>query len=422
LLREGLCFSDGTPIAAEDFLRSWRRAADPATGSPYAEVVAKVAAAARSLDERTIEIAFDAPRPDLLEVLTLPAFYPVPREAIERFGEGWTRAGRLVSNGPFRLAAWEVGRRLRLARNESYHGAGRVSLATIDALTTSGAAVGEGTAFAIYETGGADLVFSAPAAAAERLRGRADLHVGPALRTIFVRFNLRRRVLADRALRRALSATIDREGICGRVLRGGERPARSLVPPAFPGFEDGGAARAGPASAEEIEAVRARAGEIGQIEIVYASADESAGHAAEVLQAGWRARLGVDVRLRPMERKAFYAAVRAGEYDVAWGNWVADWPDPANFLEIMRERGGNNRTGFGDARYEALLDEATAASGTRERGRALAAADALLWEEAPIAPIAFGANAVFCRPRVRGFTANALNLVAWGDLSVASTP
>lgn len=417
-LRGDLAFSDGTPLGPDDFLYAWRRAADPATGAPMRDLAALVAKRARISGPRTIEIALSEPRPDLLAALSLPVFYPLERRTIETWGEHWTRPGRLVSNGPFRLEAWEIGRRLRLCRNEHYRG-GAASLASIEALTTSGAAIGEGAAFDIYETGGADLVFSVPAGGALRLFGRPDFHAGPALRTIFLRFNLRRAPLNDPALRRALSATIDREAIARRVLRNGERPAFGLVPPGLPGYEPLGPL---PADPEEIEAVRRASRSLRALELSYAAGDEAAASMAEILEARWRTGLGVALRLRPIERKVFYSAIRRGEYDIAFGNWAADYPDPANFLEILRSGSGNNRTGFFDSRYDALLDRAARATDEGARRALFLEAESLLWREAPIAPIAYAVTGVLCRERVRGFCPNPLNLVDWAALSVAEGP
>jgi oligopeptide transport system substrate-binding protein len=409
-LREGLRFSDGTPLAAADFLYAWRRAAAPETGAPLAAEAAILAEAARAPDARTIEIALERPRPDLLALLALPAFAPLSRAALEAHGERWTRPGNLVGNGPFRLTAWDLGRRLRFLRNEHFRAAREVALDSIEALTTSGAVVGEGTAFQIYETGGADLVFDVPSGAAERLRGRPDFHEGPALRTVFLRFRCDRPPLDRPALRRALAAAIDRDALAARVLRNGERPARSLVPPAFPGF----------VPSREVAAEEPAPERPPPLELVYASADEAAANVAEVLQAEWGRRLGVALRLRPMERKAFYGAVRRGEYQIAFGNWVADFPDPSNFLEIMRGASGNNRTGWADARYDALLDRAAEATG-EARTALLREAEALLAREAPIAPLWHGRTAVLCRERIAGFFPNASNLVDWAALA-AKTP
>lgn len=413
-LREGLAFSDGSPLSAGDFLYAWRRAADPRTGAPLAAEVALVSGGARALDARTIEIALDPPRADLLALLTLPIFLPVSRAAVEAHGERWTRPGNLVSNGPFRLAAWELGRRIRLERNERYRARARVGLASIEAITTSGAAPGDGTAFQIYETGGADLIFALPAGAAMALRGRPDFHAGPALRTTFLRFNCERGPLANPAIRRALADAIDREGICARVLRNGERPAHSLVPPGLGGSD--ALPRSDAAPPAERRALGARGS---TFEILYAAEDESAAHMAEVIQAGWGERLDVRARLRPMERKAFYGAVRRREYEVAFGSWVADYPDPANFLEILRGNSGNNRTGWRSAEYDALLDRAARAGG-EARARHLREAEAILRREAPIAPLAYGTAAVLCRERVAGFVPNPLNFVAWADLRIAA--
>ncbi len=403
-LREGLAWSNGDPLGAADFAYAWARARDPATRAPNADLLAPIEAAEAEDGGRTLRVRLASPRPDFPALLTLPVFLPVHRTSVELHGaDRFTRPGNLVSNGPFRLVAWQVNRGLRLERSERWHGAAGVELKTIEASTVASGPSG----FNLYETGAADLVFDVPSHVVPYVRGRADFVGGPRLGTYFVRMNTTRPPLDDARVRRALALAIDRDAICERITRGGERPAATFVPPGLPGYEgpgahalayDPGRARA------QLDAAGYPSG-AGLREIEYLYDGDLHGAIGEALEAAWRKELGVRIRLRKMERKVALGAVRRLEYDLARSSWVADYPDARNFLGIFRAESGNNRTGFRDARFEELLE-----------AEDLPAAEARLLEAAPIAPIFFYANADLIAPRLRGFVPNPLNLVVWQDL------
>ncbi|HVY61915.1 MAG TPA: peptide ABC transporter substrate-binding protein [Planctomycetota bacterium] len=418
-LAEGLRWSNGDPLGPEDFLYAWRRAAEPATGAPFATEAAEIAEGARALDGRTIRVEPRRPRPDLVPLLSLPAFAPVHRASVERLGERFTRPGNLVSNGPFALAAWEPGRRLRLARNPRFHRA--VDLASIEAITTSGGvAGGDTTAFQIYETGGADLCFAPPERAA---LGHPDLVERPGAGTYFLRFNTTRAPLATAGSRRRLAAAMDRAAICKYVLQGANPPAETLVPaelwqapvraefaesaehaethreapPGSVSSDSSGPGRHSANSADSANSARTH------LSLLYPASDDAAARIGEVLQQAWKP-LGVDLRLVPMEPKAAFAAVKRLEYDVAWSNWIADYPDPVSFLDCFRSGSGNNRTGWTDAAYDAALERAAGEAGGA-RLATLRAAERRLLEEAPIAPLFRTTASLLARRTLRGAVA-----------------
>jgi len=411
-LAPGLRFSNGDPLTAEDFVRSWRRVADPRTGAPMQAEALAVSLAARAEDDRTIRIEASPPRPDLLPLLSLPAFAPVHATAVAAHGERWTRPEHWVGSGPYRLAAWEPGRRIRFERNPFWRGAASVALASIEAMTSSGGAGEAQAAFRAYETGAADLAWSVPARAATALRaaGRTDLRERPGAGTYLLRFNTTRAILADPRVRRALSAAIDRRAICEKVLRGGEEPASTLVPEAFSPRPGASAPRPGPAWDPDrnsrpdpaLDAAAAKEALTGKmLEMLYPASDDAAGIVGEVLQEAWRAAFGLSLRLRPSEPKSAFAAVKRLEYDIAWGSWIADYPDAGSVLSIFRSGSGNNRTGWRDDAFDATLRGADVKSGW-ERDLQLMYAEDRLELEVPFAPLHRTRALALVRPGLEG--------------------
>jgi len=314
-----------------------------------------VDAGAFARDARTFVVELRAPVPWLLELAAFYPTYPVPREAVEAAPDTWFLPERIVSNGPFRLAAWRVGDRIRLERSETYWGRDAVRLASADVLPTENAT----TALNLYLAGDADWL-PAPAYPAElvdELRARPDFYANAGMVLYFYRFNCTRPPFDDRRVREAFTLAVDRDAIARDVLRLGQVPARHVVPPGMPGYEPPPSAiRFDPARARALLAEAGHPGGRGlpRLGILYNTA-ELHRQLAEVVADQLRRHLGVEVRAYNQEWQAYQESLRAGDYDLARSGWIGDYLDPNTFLDLFVTGGGNNQTGWGDARYDAWL-------------------------------------------------------------------
>lgn len=419
-LRAGAAWSDGEPVTSADFLYAWRRLLDPRSGLRNGALLDRVAGAAEAAagtlpldavgmsapDPRTFEVRLREACPYFAAVAAHPALMPLRRDRVEG-DPRWFEPGRLVGNGPFLLELRRLRDRVRLARNPRYRDAANVGLAVVDALAVDSSAAG----LNLYLTGGADWVNAIPAAAVARLRGRADLHVGPQLATNFLRMNVTAAPLADVLVRRAIDRAIDRTALCRYVYRRGEVPATSLVPPSLAGYQP---ARAAPANAEIARDLLARAGFPGgrgfpELELLF-PADETVRAVAEALAARLEEVLGIRVRPQPQEFKVYIDSQKQLRYQLCLANWIGDWPDPLNFLELFRGDSPNNRTGWRDGEFEAMLARAATLPSEPARLRALAEVEELLLDRGPIAPICYRAQPNLVALHVEGFTDNLLDL------------
>jgi ABC-type oligopeptide transport system substrate-binding subunit len=239
-LREAT-WSNGDPLTAADFVDSWRRAADPATASPYVNRLFVLRNARRiargelppsdlgvqARDARTLVVQLEHPAPWFPELLCLNVFYPVHLATVARHGDRWTLPENLVHNGPYRLASWKVNDRKVFEKNPLYWGASAVRLQKFVFLSVPD----DAAALRMYEAGQCHWLFRAPLEALEAFQKRPDYRVGPYNAVYYYQFNTKKKPLDDVRVRRALSLSIDREKIVKYILRGGETAASRLVPP-----------------------------------------------------------------------------------------------------------------------------------------------------------------------------------------------
>lgn len=169
-LREDAVWSNGDPVTAHDFVYSWRRLVDPATGSQYAfmgETAALQNAAAimnaeaevdtlgvEATDDYTLVAKLDVPVPFFTKLLTFPNFYPVNQAFVESldadtFG---TTIETTLYNGPFKLNSWELGYQFGFEKNDMYWNADVVNIDAVTYRIVKDAAAG----INLYETGEVD--------------------------------------------------------------------------------------------------------------------------------------------------------------------------------------------------------------------------------------------------------------------------
>ncbi|MBW7904360.1 MAG: peptide ABC transporter substrate-binding protein [Phycisphaerae bacterium] len=442
-LRPEARWSNGEPLLAEHFVRAWEYVLDPACEAQYAAALFVIDGAeayyraaggverppaetlgVRAIDARTLELRLAAPCPYLLEILSFPIFAPVYPPLLERFvyRDGrvlrgtrhlWLRPEHIVGNGAFRLVKWDFKERFLLARNEHYWDRDVCDVETIEFyLAPSGNA-----AQIAYETGRVDMLRGLDAEVALELRRqqetgrRRDFRLGDRFATFFLRVNCRRPPLDDADLRRALALAIDKDELCRHVMGLGEQPADHYVPwhllaggaAAPPAGLGMGLSRAARLTEARRLLSRSRLGATGggrPLELAYAPEPAAFRRVCEAVAEMWRRDLGLRVELRALEPRVLSERIRRLDYDVVRSNWFGDYSDPMTFLDMFTSHGAQNRTGWADAEYDALIAAAAREPVAARRIELLQAAERrLCLEELPIIPLFFMRGNALLNPR-----------------------
>lgn len=432
-LRATAKWSNGEPLTAHDFVASWRRALHPALAAEYAYLLypLKHAEALNSgratdfstlgveaIEDRTLRVTLERPTPYLPALTAQPVWFPVNPRVLAKFGDihrrqpAWTRPENLVGNGPFALAEWTPNARLVVAKNARYWDAAHVRLGQIIFFPTESPEVEERN----FRAGQVHLTYGLPTSKLEVYRRNfkdhpTELAVDPFLQAIFLRFNTTRAPFTDARVRRALSLAVDREAIAASVLRGAGTPARSFTPPDCAGYT----ARASvPTDFEAARRLLTEAGFPGGRGLpaldLQVRNDEHQPRVAEVLQAQWAKELGVTLTITPLEQKTWVQNQQTLNYTLSGAGWIGDFVDPVTFLDLFVSSGGNNWTGWVSADYDRLIAQAAATPDSASRHEVFQQAEALLLEQAPVAPVFFGTRAYLIHPAVKGWEPSLLGL------------
>jgi oligopeptide transport system substrate-binding protein len=415
-LRTNLVWSTGEPITADDVVYSWIRALKPSTASDYAfalyylkngedfnagKITDPSLVGVHALDKYTVRCELKDPIAFFLDLCTFPVMFVVPRQTIEKYGDRWIMARPLPSSGPYELAFWRLSDRVRLVKNPRYWNATNTQSGIIDILPIASPY----TAFNLYESGAADIVWDKdeiPQELLDVLLKRPDFHRFNFLGTYFIRFNVTVKPFDDPRVRRALALAVDKNLLVRKIMRAGEQPASHFVPEGTADYASPQGLGYDPALARQLLAEAGYPGGKGFPRFEY-TFDAAAGGAAKTheniaveLQQMWADTLGIHMDLRQVETKVFWNMQAKLDYQLSRSSWVGDYDDANTFLEMFVSNDGENRTGWKDPEYDALILQANKERDLDAREKIFQHAESILISnQVPIIPLFFYAGVTY---------------------------
>ncbi|WP_355659505.1 peptide ABC transporter substrate-binding protein [Halomonas salifodinae] len=423
-LRESARWSDGTSLTADDFVFALRRILNPATAADYAYLLYPIRHAeavysgemapeslgVEALDDQTLRITLERATPYFLDQLSHYTAYPVPRHVVEEHGDRWSRAGTLVSNGPFTLQRWQSQTRIEAVRNPHYHDAESVALDEVIYFPIEE----RNTALNRFRAGEIDVARDFPTQQYSWLRENLPeaTHTAPYLGIYYYALNARDgHPTADPRVREALSLAVRREVITEQILGTGEAPAYHFVPPGANHHQS----LASPLNGLDEEARLARAGELMReagygpdnplsLKLRYNTSEDHR-TVAIAIAAMWRP-LGVEVELFNSEVAVHYADLRRGDFDVGRAGWIGDYNDPQNFLSLLESGVANNYGAYSQADFDALMAQAAETQDLTARAALMGEAEALALGDSAVLPIYYYVSRNLVNPALAGWENN----------------
>lgn len=428
-LRADAAWSDGSPVTAEDFVYSFRRLEDPATGAEYASMLYPIVNAeevntskakpeemgVKAVDDHTLEISLKAPTPYFLEMLTHQAAYPVNKASIEKDGADWIKPGKLVSNGAFTLTEWVPNDHLKMVKNPKFHDAASVKIDVINFIPTED----RSSAMKRYEAGELDSYDDLPTEQLSDLKAKFgdQIRVAPYLGTYYYAIKTDKAPWDNVELRNAISEAIDRDFLAEKVWNNSMFPGYSMVPPGIEGYKSAMAKYADKSQIDREDEAKAVLEKLGytpekplKMEIRY-NTSENHKNTAVAIQEQLKP-LGIEVTLLNTDTKTHYAHLeQKGDFDVARAGWIADYQDPETFLGISRKASGNNYSNYDSPKFEELMDKAAAAGGNpEERFKLLSEAERVLVDDVGQIPLLYYSFHNIVSPKLSGFEDNVMDV------------
>jgi oligopeptide transport system substrate-binding protein len=247
-LRDDAKFHDGKAVTARDFKYSFERACDPWTGSVVADTYlsdivgaqeklygfADEVAGVEVVDDHTLQITIDAPKPYFLGKLTHSTAFVVDKDNVERGGGTWT--DKPNGTGPFKLREYRFGRQIVLEPNEYYYGESKPSVEQVNFILAGGSAM------TMYENGELEAV---PVGLndIERVTDptnplNKELTIAPTMSTFYLGFNVNQPPFDDVKVRQAFNYALDKQRIMDVIYKKTVPAATGVVPPTMPDYHN----------------------------------------------------------------------------------------------------------------------------------------------------------------------------------------
>jgi oligopeptide transport system substrate-binding protein len=422
-LREGIKWSDGSPVTSNDFKYAWIRALDPNSAGQYAYILSTFIKGATEFntekgnaddvaidtpDDKTLKVELVSPSPFWLGLTAFQTYSPQKQSFVEEQGDKYAQdANALLYNGPYTLTNFRPTQGVTFVKNDKYWDKDNVDIQQIDAKIVKE----RDTAVNLHESGALD-VTEISGEYVDEFRDSPDFRAQTNFAVFYLVFNYELPFFQNEDIRRAFQLGFDRKALTDKVLNDGSEPALGLVPagvagpgnqtfreaegPTMPDFDPEEARRLFQKGTQEL-------GSNPSIELL--SYDTESGRdVATFLQSQFKENLGakIDVKVQPFDRKLELEA--NGEFQLSFQGWIADYNDPMTFLDLWLSDSAFNTGKYKGDRYDELVSGAqTETDFARRMDMLLEAEKVLIEQDAACAPMFFEGEVRLVNPSIKNF-------------------
>ncbi|GAB4237841.1 MAG: oligopeptide ABC transporter substrate-binding protein OppA [Chlamydiales bacterium] len=425
-------WSDGNPLTAADFARSWKEALYPQFPTDYALAFYIIkngqavkegklppeALGIKVLDNKILKVEFETPAPFFPELTANPLYAPVPPEQGQK---------QWVSNGPFVLSAWKPKEEIRLSKNSHYREKDDI---LIDGITLNYLPDAQ-TALMMWKKGDLDLIGGPmsclPRESFTSLREINALETLPSGGVFWLGFNTEKAPFSNKKIRQALAYAINRHDLVEHLLQGGEQPAFSVLPPqmqvnAGPAFKDADLEKARDLFQQGLKELGWTKDRFFQLELGYCLSSYGENLIAQTIQQQWNKAFGIEVPIKGTEKAVYLNNAASRNYDACFNIWYPWMNDPLiHFAFFKTKRDRINMTGWESSTYQALLNKAEHEENPKVREALYREAERILLEEMPIVPLFHPTYKFTKHEGVQGLAVSNLGQVSFRGIKLSNS-
>ncbi len=442
-LRKDTKWSDGKTVTAKDFEYSMRRAMDPKVAGPYTSnyfalkgaeayntafgtkdapktptdaqlTQLRDAIGVKAKDDYTIEYTLTTTDASWLQKLAIWTAFPVRQDVVDKFGDKWTEAGNMVSNGAFMLKEWSHNQRFVLVPNPNWFGEPKPKIQQLIIVMMEN----DAAAYAAYLNNELDLV-GVPPANRDEVKSPSsplnkELRRGGDGTTFALMMNNEKAPFNNPKFRQAFATAFDRAAYVEVVLRGVGRPTTSWVASGEPGHNPELGKQYG-FDATKAKQLMAEAGfpngqGLPKITFLAVSTDTNRNVVAPFVIENFKKNLGIDVEYEFVDTATYTSRYTRNEHQVAIGGWHLDWPYPDNWLpNILGCKQSNNHTGYCNSKFDGLMKQALAEPDQKKQLQLFEEGQKLAIDEVAFAPIYERDYFVLVKPWVKNLVITILD-------------
>ncbi len=376
-LKQGITFSDGTPVTAQAYVYTLTRALLPEVKSPIATTFlipiagsdavnngkTKTLTGVKAINDTTLQITLKQPAAYFLQVLATSISFPLNQTIIHQYGQtDWVNhaAGNGIGSGPFMVKEWDHNVKMVLVPNPHWYG-GKTKLTQVDMLFVNNLS----TAFKAYQAGQYNFVWNIEPQDLSVAKGMSGYTSESLLQTDLLFFNNTMAPFNNAAVRQAFAYATDKVTLANAVFKGSAVPAPTIIPPGMPGYQPNyqGLAYDRSKALAALQSAYPDVSKVPPITFSYPNSQVSQTEAS-ALQQMWQSALGLQVKLLPVELNAFNTETANHQVQFGFTQWSADFPDPYDWLTLnLFSTAPNNSGEWTNPQFDQTVTQAEQATG-----------------------------------------------------------
>ncbi|EHZ9175137.1 peptide ABC transporter substrate-binding protein [Enterococcus faecalis] len=428
-LREGIKWSNGEPITAQDFVYSWKKLVTPATIGPNAYLLDSVKNSfeIRNGEKAVDELGISAPndkefivelkqaQPSFLAVVSIAWLAPQNQKFVEAQGKDYALdSEHLLYSGPFTLANWDAtSDTWTLKKNPEYYDADQVKLEEVAVSTIKE----DNTGINLYQANELDLV-RINGQYVQQYQDDPGYVSHPDVANYFLDFNKKEGTpLANVHLRKAIGQAIDKEALTQSVLNDGSKPLNGLIPSklyANPETDEDFRAYSGEYLKNDVKKAQAEwtkaQADVGKkVKLSLLAADTDQGkRIAEYVQSQLQENLpGLEITISSQPSNNVNQSRREKNYELSLSGWIAGSSELDSYFNLYAGESSYNYGNYHNAKYDQLVEDArtiNANNPEKQFAEYKEAEDILLNQDAAQVPLYQSASNYLINPKLKGIS------------------
>ena len=376
-LKQGITFSNGTPVTAQSYIYTLTRALLPEVKSPIALFFlgpilgsddvsngkTKTLAGVKAIDNNTLQITLKQPTAYFLQIMADSIAFPLNQTVINQFGQtDWVNhaAGNGIGTGPFIVKEWDHNTKMVFVPNPHWYAA-KTKLTEVDMLFVND----QSTAFKAYQAGQYNFVWNIAPQDLASAKGMAGFVSESLLQTDLLFFSNKMAPFNNAAVRQAFAYATDKEALATAIFKGSAIPAPTIIPPGMPGYQPNyqGLAYDKSKALAALQSAYPDVSKIPPITFSFPNSQVSESEAA-ALQQMWQTALGIQVKLLPVELNAYNTETANHQVQFGFTQWSADFPDPYDWLTLnLFSTASNNSGDWNNPQFDQIVTQAEQMTG-----------------------------------------------------------
>src|SRR5689334_8834755 len=408
-LRDGLKWSNGDPLVAQDFVNGVIRQLEPKTASPRAYYFSSLVplvggqefidakdkgdpktVGISAPDDRTIVMKLKSPQPNMPYLVESYHIPPLHKPSFDKFGADFIKPENIVNNGAYKMTENVPQSHVTLVKNENYWNAANVKIDKVVYVVTED----DQTELKRYKAGELEVTNEIPSDQIDAVKSEfgQEARITPYLESQYISFNITKAPFDNIKVRQALAIGLDRAVLQDKIVKAGYQANCGYTPPNDPRYQQPQVPECNMSKEDRATKGKALLAEAGfgpdnPLKVtIETTTDNTAKKLAEGVALMWKQNLGVDAKVNAQEFQAWMNTFYAGGWDVLNDNLVGDMPGPESHLVYMKPSAEPGYNWKSDE-YESLMTKAAEQGNLDERYKILAQAEKVLLDDYLITPL-----------------------------------